>query len=64
MSDIRENMDKAIDSLKHNFAKVRTGRAKDNVQSEITLDLNIDGDDNIKRALAGEPVGTVVMEEE
>ncbi len=38
MSDIRENMDKAIDSLKHNFAKVRTGRAKDNVQSEITLD--------------------------
>ena len=26
--------------------------------------LNIEGDDNIKRALAGEPVGTVVMEEE
>ena len=38
MSDIRENMDKAIDSLKHNFAKVRTGRANANVLSDITVD--------------------------
>ena len=38
MSDIRENMDKAIDSLMHNFAKVRTGRANANVLSDITVD--------------------------
>lgn len=38
MSDIRENMDKAIDSLKHNFSKVRTGRANANVLSDITVD--------------------------
>ena len=38
MSDIRENMDKAIDSLKHNFAKVSTGRANANVLSDITVD--------------------------
>lgn len=38
MSDIRENMDKAIDSLKHNFTKVRTGRANANVLSDITVD--------------------------
>ncbi len=38
MSDIRENMDKSIDSLKHNFAKVRTGRANANVLSDITVD--------------------------
>ena len=38
MSDIRENMDKAIDSQKHNFAKVRTGRANANVLSDITVD--------------------------
>ena len=38
MSDIRENMDKAIDSLKHNFAKVRTGLANANVLSDITVD--------------------------
>ena len=38
MSDIRENMDKAIDSLRHNFAKVRIGRANANVLSDITVD--------------------------
>lgn len=38
MSDIRESMDKSIDSLKHNFAKVRTGRANANVLSDITVD--------------------------
>ena len=38
MSDIRENMDKALESLKHNFAKVRTGRANANVLSDITVD--------------------------
>ena len=27
MSDTREKMDKAIEALKHNFTKVRTGRA-------------------------------------
>ena len=26
--------------------------------------LNIEGDDNIKRALCGEPVGTVVVQED
>ena len=26
--------------------------------------LNIDGDDNIKKALTGEPVGTVVYQED
>lgn len=38
MSDIRENMDKALESLKHNFTKVRTGRANANVLSDITVD--------------------------
>ena len=38
MSDIRENMDKALECLKHNFAKVRTGRANANVLSDITVD--------------------------
>ena len=32
MSDTREKMDKAIEALKHNFTKVRTGRA------DITVD--------------------------
>lgn len=38
MSDIRENMDKALESLKHNFSKVRTGRANANILSDITVD--------------------------
>lgn len=38
MSDIRESMDKALESLKHNFSKVRTGRANVNILSDITVD--------------------------
>lgn len=38
MSDIRESMDKALESLKHNFSKVRTGRANANNLSDITVD--------------------------
>lgn len=38
MPDIRESMDKALESLKHNFSKVRTGRANANILSDITVD--------------------------
>lgn len=38
MSDIKENMDKTIENLKHNFAKVRTGRANANILGDITVD--------------------------
>lgn len=38
MSYIRESMDKALESLKHNFSKVRTGRANANILSDITVD--------------------------
>lgn len=38
MADITTQMDKTIDSLKHNFAKVRTGRANANILSDITVD--------------------------
>lgn len=31
-------MDKALESLKHNFSKVRTGRANANILSDITVD--------------------------
>ncbi|MFR3274184.1 MAG: ribosome recycling factor [Collinsella phocaeensis] len=38
MSDITAHMDKAIESLKHNFGKIRTGRANANILSDITVD--------------------------
>ena len=38
MSDITANMDKTIENLKHNFSKIRTGRANANVLSDITVD--------------------------
>ena len=38
MADITAQMDKTIESLKHNFAKVRTGRANANVLADITVD--------------------------
>lgn len=38
MSEITQNMDKTIESLKHNFGKVRTGRANANILSDITVD--------------------------
>ena len=38
MASITEHMDKTIESLKHNFAKVRTGRANANILSDITVD--------------------------
>ena len=38
MASITEHMDKTIESLKHNFAKVRTGRANANILSDNTVD--------------------------
>ncbi|MBM6778070.1 ribosome recycling factor [Collinsella tanakaei] len=38
MADITTQMDKTIESLKHNFGKVRTGRANANILSDITVD--------------------------
>ena len=38
MSDIKENMEKTIENLKHNFSKVRTGRANANILADITVD--------------------------
>ena len=38
MSDITAHMDKAIESLRHNFGKIRTGRANANILSDITVD--------------------------
>ena len=38
MSEIRENMDKSLESLRHNFSKVRTGRANANILADITVD--------------------------
>lgn len=38
MASITEHMDKTIESLMHNFAKVRTGRANANILSDITVD--------------------------
>lgn len=38
MADITAQMDKTIESLKHNFAKVRTGRANANILADITVD--------------------------
>ena len=35
---ITKHMDKTLESLKHNFSKVRTGRANANVLSDITVD--------------------------
>ena len=38
MADIAAHMDKSIESLKHNFSKVRTGRANPNILGDITVD--------------------------
>ena len=38
MAEITEHMDKTIEALKHNFAKVRTGRANANILGDITVD--------------------------
>lgn len=38
MADITANMDKTLESLKHNFSKVRTGRANANILNDITVD--------------------------
>ncbi|MDO4595690.1 MAG: ribosome recycling factor [Coriobacteriaceae bacterium] len=38
MASITEHMDKCLESLQHNFSKVRTGRANANVLSDITVD--------------------------
>lgn len=36
--NITAHMDKSLGSLKHNFSKVRTGRANANILSDITVD--------------------------
>ena len=38
MDGITQNMDKTLDSLSHNFSKVRTGRANANVLADITVE--------------------------
>lgn len=38
MSDLTNHMDKTIDSLMHNFSKVRTGRANASILADITVD--------------------------
>ena len=38
MADITTQMDKTIENLKHNFGKVRTGRANANILSDIAVD--------------------------
>lgn len=38
MSEITKHMDKTIDALKHNFSKVRTGRANSSVLADILVD--------------------------
>lgn len=60
-----------FDSISYHEVLVRGLQVMDSTATALCQDnhmpiivLNIDGDDNIKRALAGEPVGTVVMEEE
>ena len=36
--NITAHMDKSLESLKHNFSKVRTGRASANILSDISVD--------------------------
>ncbi|HIR90734.1 MAG TPA: ribosome recycling factor [Candidatus Limicola stercorigallinarum] len=38
MPDITAHMDKTLEALKHQFSKVRTGRANANILSDITVD--------------------------
>lgn len=38
MSDITMHMDKTVENLKHNFSKIRTGRANANILADITVD--------------------------
>ena len=38
MAEITERMDKTLESLSHEFSKVRTGRANANILSDITID--------------------------
>ena len=38
MPDITAHMDKTLEALKHQFSKVRTGRAHANILSDITVD--------------------------
>ena len=38
MATINDHMDKTLDSLKHSFSKVRTGRANANILADITVD--------------------------
>lgn len=39
--NITAHMDKSLESLKHNFSKVRTGRANANILSDITVDYTV-----------------------
>lgn len=38
MADVTTQMDKTLEALKHNFTKVRTGRANANILADITVD--------------------------
>ena len=38
MAEITDRMDKTLENLTHEFAKVRTGRANANILSDITID--------------------------
>ncbi|MBM6682549.1 ribosome recycling factor [Collinsella intestinalis] len=38
MADITAHMDKSLEALRHNFSKVRTGRANPNILGDITVD--------------------------
>ena len=60
-----------FDSISYHEVLVRGLQVMDTTATALCQDnhmpimvLNIEGEDNIKRALAGEPVGTVVFEEE
>ncbi|MFR3274183.1 MAG: UMP kinase [Collinsella phocaeensis] len=60
-----------FDTITHHEVLVRGLQVMDSTAAALCQDnrmpiivLNIEGDDNIKRALCGEPVGTVVVQED
>ena len=60
-----------FDTISHREVLVRGLQVMDSTAAALCQDnrmpiivLNIEGDDNIKRALCGEPVGTVVVQED
>ena len=69
--DPKENADAVrFDTISHHEVLVRGLQVMDSTAAALCQDnhmpiivLNIEGDGNIKRALMGEPVGTVVKED-